>query len=261
MKDEFKKAGFRYIYLDGDKTDYILNQTGECINLRTMTHAYKRVVNGRTLMNVYHNKKYHTKYLSRWLGMTFLEPPEGNMDDYDVDHIDGNRSNDEICNLQWLDKHKNKVKSIYEDGNLRRGQDNGNATITDDEARHAVELFIEGYICSEIDTILGFGKGIANSIMSGRNWKHILAEYPEVVYTKRPSQTKYDDDLKDKIYNFVKTHPYYSNKEVAKALDLEWFGPQGKTKSLISRIRKKVEGSTTIEQQPAKLIIKINLSD
>ena len=54
----------------------------------------------------------HRKAVARWIAMAFLdEPKDSSM--YDVDHIDGNCSNDNVENLRWLPRNvHNTLKNI-----------------------------------------------------------------------------------------------------------------------------------------------------
>ena len=62
----------------------------------------------RYYLEVSENYKTTNKSLARWLAETFIENPH-NLED--VDHIDGDPSNDVVSNLQWLSHQKNVEKS------------------------------------------------------------------------------------------------------------------------------------------------------
>ena len=257
---------FKPIYIDGEKTKYVLSDKGRLMN--TLTGKFIKPYidpdkgsNGRISYSISHNGKVYSKFLSRWLGLTFLDPPDGDIDDYEVDHIDGNSSNNDLSNLQWLTSYENIMKSIYKDGNHRIGADHPRATITDEIAEIIIEKYNSGMGCSDIDRELGLNPCISYGVVSGLRWKHISSKHNIKFAKKRKSPTKIDKELKKEIVDYITNNPDQTPKNIAKALGIEWDGKNGKNGSLIHRLKRKVKGSTTIERQPVKLVIKINLPD
>lgn len=257
---------FKPIYIDGEKTKYVLSNKGRVQNTVTGKfikpwHDPNKGSNGRTSYTLSHNGVVHTKFLSRWLGLTFLELPNGDIDDYDVDHKDGDSSNDDLNNLQWMLRPDNITKSLYDDGNCRIGEAHPRATMTDDTVETVIQLYNSGMGCSEIDRKLNLTPCIAYSIVSGAHWKHISSKYTINFTKKRRPPTKIDNHLKSRITMYIANNPDKTPKAIAEALGIEWDGKNGKNGSLIQRLKLKVKGSTTIERQPGKLIIEINLPD
>lgn len=92
-------------------------------------------------------KERKSMRVHRAMALTFLEKPE-DADEiaYDVDHIDDNRQNNHISNLQYL-THVENVKKAYRNGGhdgKRAGELNGRATFTEDEVRKIRSMYDSG---------------------------------------------------------------------------------------------------------------------
>lgn len=61
------------------------------------------------------NYKYRIKYISRLVAIYFLDNPENKSE---VNHIDGNKQNNNILNLEWV-THKENIQHAYNIGLLK----------------------------------------------------------------------------------------------------------------------------------------------
>lgn len=110
-------------YWNGYGVDYegnIYNKDGSLKSLKTNAKGY-------LFTNFYYNGKLrchlaHSVVASAWIG----ECPEG----YEVDHVDDNRTNNRVDNLQHLTKSQNNKKS-YDAGNREfvHGDSNPNSNV------------------------------------------------------------------------------------------------------------------------------------
>lgn len=111
--------------------------------------------------------------LVKW---TFTGGPEielKNPVDPTVDHIDGNGLNNNINNLQWLERGANTRKGT-------KGSNNGRAIISENIARKiCVELKLANVSTSRLDIANKFNVGfsVVNEIYRGRSWRAISMQY------------------------------------------------------------------------------------
>jgi hypothetical protein len=100
------------IMIDGQETDYTINTEGIVINLKT-----KRELKGTLARNEYRNVqltingKAKSVMVHRLVAETFIPNPNN----YSmVSHIDGNKYNNNVDNLQWCEEpiKKNKINSV-----------------------------------------------------------------------------------------------------------------------------------------------------
>lgn len=105
--------------------------------------------------------------LNRLVLMTFnpIENPEL----YQANHIDGNKINNHLYNLEWTTRSENQIHA-YKTG-LHKPS---NVLIDEDTALKIVQLLeTNNYQCREIAIMLGVSENIVNSIKKKESWKHL----------------------------------------------------------------------------------------
>lgn len=100
LSDYFKRQGFRSAYL------FTNNMGRACVEI---IHSNRKKDGGKI-------KRFisYAKYV--WISANNQEVPDG----YEVDHINGNSSDDRIDNLQILSKHDNILKEKEQNNKLGR---------------------------------------------------------------------------------------------------------------------------------------------
>lgn len=94
----------------------------------------------------------------------------------EVNHIDGNKLNNTVNNLEWTTRGAN-IQHAYALG-LRSATGLHNARCLADEktVREICELLSKGISCAKIRD-LGYKYSLVRKIKSKENWKHISSEY------------------------------------------------------------------------------------
>lgn len=102
---------------------YEVSDTGEVASLR-FNHTNKRRIikqyrntNGYMLVKLYKNKKKKTVRVHRLVANAFLVEQKGKDQ---VNHKDGNKTNNNVRNLEWVNNSENQLHSIHTLGNKRR---------------------------------------------------------------------------------------------------------------------------------------------
>ena len=95
-----------------------------------------------------------------------------------VNHIDGNKMNNHISNLEWAD-YSGNAKHAYATGliNNKQGEDRVNSKITNDQARQICELLQNGMGITDISNTTGINRNTVQSIYSHKAWNSISCEY------------------------------------------------------------------------------------
>lgn len=95
---------------------YKINEKAEIVNIKTNSLITPTSNHGYLVVRLYlDNKICKTVGLHRLMASTFLGKPE-DVKNYEADHIDNNRINNNVSNIQWLTHKENTMKS----GALRR---------------------------------------------------------------------------------------------------------------------------------------------
>lgn len=109
----------------------------------------------------------------RLVAITFIPNPENKPF---VNHIDGNKSNNHVSNLEWVTHKENMWHSVNV---LRKGigDNSGSAIINSEIAETICKLLEKGFTNWEISKSMHVTLGIISAIRSGKSWKEISSKY------------------------------------------------------------------------------------
>lgn len=97
---------WKTVVYNDKETNYIISNNGDLINTKT-NHLYKRKLSnsGYVMYNLsLGNKIQITMYAHRLVALAFIPNPENKPQ---VNHIDGNKLNNHISNLEWVTQEEN----------------------------------------------------------------------------------------------------------------------------------------------------------
>lgn len=115
-----------------------------------------------------------TQTIHRVIAKAFL--PQDETKSY-VNHIDGNKKNNNVSNLEWCTFSEN-IKHAY-DNNLiikRKGEYNGRHILTLDDVIHIRKIYKAGDInngAKPLSKKYGVAPQTISAVVSGQNWKYI----------------------------------------------------------------------------------------
>lgn len=161
--------------------------TGNTLSQKVNEHGYHTV-------SVFDNtsSKYKTVKVHRLVAQTYVPNPDGKRE---VNHIDCNKSNNSVVNLEWVTSQENKAHA-YEHGlyDACIGENHHNTNMSNDEVHLVCSLMEQGYRNKDICDQLSLEKHIVADIRSGRKWKHISKEYD--IQVKRQNRKSTDKVVK-----------------------------------------------------------------
>ena len=140
--------------------------------------------NGYICINLVHgdrNKKHKTCIcgVHRLVAEAFIPNPENKPQ---VNHIDGNKKNNAVANLEWVTAKENKIHAIEtgldnpHHGNHVCGENSGVSIYNDKVVRKICRMLEKGYGNTQISRELNVHTDLIRYIRKG-GWKHISSKY------------------------------------------------------------------------------------
>lgn len=97
--------------------------------------------------------------------------PIPSMEEMTVDHIDGNKFNNNLNNLQWVTASENTHLAHATGLNKSKGETHGRAKITEQEARLIIQMLKEGYKSPDIiKKVPNANRKIISNIKTRKTW-------------------------------------------------------------------------------------------
>lgn len=128
--------------------NHYISEIGVVINTKTGKVKTQRVAkNGYYTVNIIENNKATVMYVHRLLALTFIPNPENKRT---VNHIDGNKLNNSLSNLEWSTDKEN-IKHAY-DNNLNKGC----SKVTEEHLKEIYERFFNGETLTSISKDLPY---------------------------------------------------------------------------------------------------------
>jgi len=115
------------------------------------------------------NKKSVHFYVHRMVAEVYCDKPEGKDE---VNHIDGNKSNNYYKNLEWCTRSENCLHG-FENGLIPSGGDRWNGKFTPTDVRSMRALFRMGVRNRRLTKLFDCTAGTISMITSGKRYKHI----------------------------------------------------------------------------------------
>lgn len=114
-----------------------------------------------------------TKGIHRLVAETYLDNPN-NLSD--VDHIDGDRTNNHLSNLRWL-SHGDNIKHSYDSGRRSATGTNNARCKSDLSDIHNICFLLERGYTSVCIRDMGFRYELVRTIKTRQNWRTISNSY------------------------------------------------------------------------------------
>ena len=133
---------------------------------------------------IYQDGTVKKELVHRLVAKAFIPNPENKPD---VNHIDGNKLNNHVSNLEWVTKSENMVHA-RDNKLIPVGEENYNSKYYDEQINEACRLMQEGYRNCDICSMLDLPKNIVSQLRNGVIWNHIRSKYDiKTVKQKRAS--------------------------------------------------------------------------
>lgn len=143
----------------------------------------------------------------RLVASAFIPNPE---DKPEVNHIDGNKLNNDKSNLEWSTRSENMIHS-YDTGLHRRGSDKTNSRYNNEQINTVCKLLEENKATlHQISSITSVSIDMISSIRKKKKWRHISEKYNIDGYNaaspNRGSVKKYTDEQIRRVCELLEKH-------------------------------------------------------
>lgn len=168
-----------WIYVDGDRTCYVVTKYGNIINVLT-GKVLKQTLDskGYPAVIIHHNKKQKCIRIHRELGIHFIPNPDPDRFNV-IKHIDGDKTNYDLGNLEWTDMKGNTEHALRTGLHVPLSlEDGGNSKYTNEQIENICKMMASGeYTINEISTITGIPSGTVRYVKNGEAWTGISSKY------------------------------------------------------------------------------------
>ena len=176
------------LLINGLKKEYTIDESGNLFDIENNRYK-KQYINhkGYIVYHLYINGKSKTLLAHRLVLMTFN--PVDNMENLQVNHIDGNKKNNNISNLEWCTQSENQ-RHAFEMGLVsRKGEKNSQCKLKESQIIEIAEMILNGCTLNEICKKYKISKSLASKIRNKKLWKDLLENYnfPKSKYSNQKS--------------------------------------------------------------------------
>lgn len=168
------------------------------INTKGEIFSYQRGWEGKKLITPY-NKAYGYYSLSivndegekvhclvhRLVAITYLPNPENKPE---VNHIDGNKLNNFVDNLEWVTRSENNKHAFSLGLNDSKGVKNGRSKLSEDDVLSIYQLLLEGSRACDVAKDFNISKSVVMGIKTKRSWSHITKSLPDISIKAKKKQ-------------------------------------------------------------------------
>ncbi len=123
--------------------------------------------NGYAYVMLKHNGKYKHYAIHRLVTEAFIPNPDNKPE---VNHIDGDKSNNVVYNLEWCTGKENKIHA-YNTGLSVRGERHTSSKLTTEDVLEIRKL--KGLPLIELSERFGVTKMCISKIQNNKTWKHL----------------------------------------------------------------------------------------
>jgi len=158
-----------------DYENYEINELGEIWSLpkktRKGTRLIKPTINPRTgylYVDLCENGKIKKFTVHRLVAINLIPNPENKMQ---VNHINGIKSDNRSCNLEWATHSENQKHSITLGLRSAKGIKNSQAKLTEDDVK-SIRNYSNTSL-KKIASIFGVSIGTISDVRAKKTWQHL----------------------------------------------------------------------------------------
>lgn len=163
---------WRRLVINSQILNYYVSENGDIFSLYSNKQLTPRIEKtGYVSYSIQIGKNTKAIRAHRLVALTFIPNPENKPE---VNHIDANKQNNHVSNLEWVFhdynmKHARKLGLIM----LPRGEDHHMTKNSEQDIKNVIDLLLKGYTLNEINKMTGVAKNIIQQVQQHRSWTHL----------------------------------------------------------------------------------------
>lgn len=188
LKDNGINIEEKWIYLNNEKSNYKIRSNGEVLSVnfnKTGKSKLRKISISRTgyrYIVLHHKGKMYKFQLHQLVAKYFIPNPENKSQ---VNHIDGDKSNNDVSNLEWVTSKEN-IHHALKTGLIKTGEDRYNSIVSNDTVEEICKEFVKNELTiPTISKKYNVKIGIIRDILRKKSWKCISDKYDFSNYNKK----------------------------------------------------------------------------
>lgn len=164
------------LYYNNKRIHYEVNECGEVRNSNNkvlLIGGFNSSGYIRVTIHLGVNQK-KAMLVHRLVASAFMPKPPSSI--YQINHIDGDKTNNNMNNLEWVTPKENTMHA-WVHGLIQDGEHANHHVYTEKEMRHACGLLTKGYPINKIAKLTGIDKNAIKRVYRGKNWIFLYKEY------------------------------------------------------------------------------------
>lgn len=158
--------------------DYIVSTEGKIFSTKKFTNRghhkeikQRKNKDGYMEVTVGESNNRKTRRVHRIIAMAFIPNPDSLPE---VDHIDNDKTNNNVENLRWISGFDNKSRIPFETrSNAQKHEKNGNAKLTVEKVKKIRKLWAEGVTKYKLAKMFNVGWTTISHIIKNETWRGV----------------------------------------------------------------------------------------
>jgi len=146
------------------KENYVVYNDGTIFSLQSK--MFMNSINTNGYLSVKMAGKLES--IHRLVGGLFIPNPDNKPE---INHIDGDKTNNKVENLEWVSPSENIQHKIHQLGKEHRGSKNGMAKLTLEDVDKIKVLYQAGYSQNKLGEMFGISQGKISNVINGKSYK------------------------------------------------------------------------------------------
>lgn len=166
----------KQLQIDGLTKKFTIDDSGNIYDIELGRYK-KQIPNAKGYMKVTFHINGKTKgFFVHRLVLSHFNPCDG-MDKLQVNHIDGNKKNNGLSNLEWCTQSENQIHAFKHGLITRKGTHNSQARLTEEQVIDIANMIMNNVTYKEIMEKYDISKSLLSAIRNKRLWTELLTDY------------------------------------------------------------------------------------